>query len=575
MRVQELSGSIQHLDEVLTMSARMAATTGDAAWEARYAKHEPLLDAAIKALIAISPVVFEQELGTETDAANQRLVALEHESFELVRHGQSDAARRLLFSAEYQAQKELYATGWSRTESALRTAVAAEAQDLMHRLASLGALSVAAVLALGLGVLRLGAIRRRMRDQSARERAEVAEAAATVKGQFLANMSHEIRTPMTAILGYADLLSDPTQNPEQQRACAHIIRRNGQHLLSVINDILDLSKIEAGAMTVQRETCSPLQVVHDVLSLMQVRANASGVQLRAEHVLPLPLEIHTDPMRLRQILLNLVGNAIKFTPRGDVVVTVRFAGAEMAFNVRDTGIGMDAEQRSHLFRAFSQVDGSTRRRFGGTGLGLAISKRLALMLGGDIDVTSTPDVGSVFTLRVETGAVDVERLARTPAEVAVVRHGDGAQDARKSIPLAGRILLAEDGLDNQRLVRFHLERAGASVNVVDNGQQALDAVARANLDGEPFDLVLMDMQMPELDGYAATRCLRRDGQRMPIVALTAHAMVGDRERCLAAGCDDHLTKPIDRARLLATCALYLTGSPFAASAHRAGALGAR
>ncbi len=410
-----------------------------------------------------------------------------------------------------------------------------------------------------------------------------AEAATRAKSEFLANMSHEIRTPMTAILGYVDLLEsqiDCCNECEKLASCQirhlnreHLatIRRNGQHLLQIINDILDLSKIEAGKLDVEWQAVSPVAILADVVSLMRVRAEAKELDLKLEFASPMPETILTDPARLRQILLNLVGNAIKFTDTGSVRVVARVDGIGAAkprfiCEVIDTGKGMTEEQVRGLFRPFHQADASTSRKYGGTGLGLAISKRLAGMLKGDITVNSHVGVGSTFVVNIDPGPLADVAFHDRPSEV--VAPPKPASPPRREPSLSGRrILLAEDGIDNQRLIAFLLNKAGAEVTVVENGQQALKTALAAPPDGgdaattgRPFDLILMDMQMPIMDGYQATRRLRAYGYRGPIVALTAHAMAEDRQKCLDAGCDEYLSKPIDRTRLLSTLANLLKTS---------------
>jgi PAS domain S-box-containing protein len=391
---------------------------------------------------------------------------------------------------------------------------------------------------------------------------EAAESANVAKSEFLANMSHEIRTPMTAILGYADLLDgddDPLADPVRAAESIRAIRANANHLLTIINDILDMSKIEAGKMTVERLPTSPALLAAEAASLFQVRATGKGIEVRVEYDTPVPEQITSDRTRLRQILLNLVGNAVKFTEVGHVVIHVSCDPDEgvLRYAVSDTGIGMTPEQRDEIarFDAFSQADGSMARKFGGTGLGLRISSSLARMLGGGIAIESEPGRGSTFTATVSAGDLsDVEML--TPEAAADLGPAGAVLGAS---PVAGidldglRILLAEDGPDNQRLISFYLRKAGAAVTIAGNGRIACERLAEAE---RPFDLVLMDMQMPELDGYAAARTLRHDGHALPIVALTALAMDGDEQKCLAAGCDDYLTKPVDRGRLLATCARW-------------------
>ncbi len=388
---------------------------------------------------------------------------------------------------------------------------------------------------------------------------EAAEAANLAKSQFLANMSHEIRTPLTAILGYVDLIAEgcPGQCAFGTDTLVHYVdtvARNARYLLQLINDILDLSRIEAGRLQVERVRCSVPELLADVESLMRVRAAAKALALTVECHGPVPETIHTDPTRLRQILINLLGNAIKFTETGSVRLTARLLEeAFLEFAVSDTGIGMPPEQLAQLFRPFGQGDDSVHRRFGGSGLGLSISRRLARMLGGAITVESRPGAGSTFRVTVAAGPLKdvrfVEYNARARAEQATPRTA-GAR-------LGGRILLAEDGPDNQRLIALFLRQAGAEVAAVEDGQLAVEAALRARDSGRPFDVILMDMQMPRLDGYEATRRLRQRGYAGPIIALTAHAMAADRVRCLAAGCDDFATKPIERAKLVAIIAAHL------------------
>ena len=388
------------------------------------------------------------------------------------------------------------------------------------------------------------------------EARRVAEEATRTKSEFLANMSHEIRTPMTAILGYTDLLLDRALPEDQRVDCVYTVRRNGDHLLTIINDILDLSKIEAGKMTVEHVACSPIQLVEDVASLLRARAKAKDVELAVHWSGLLPETITTDPTRLRQVLVNLAGNSIKFTERGSVVIDVRCDAPSraMIFEVRDTGIGMTADQIARLFQPFTQADSSTTRRFGGTGLGLTISKHLAGMLGGDIEVESAAGKGSTFRVRVDAGDLAGVRFVERSAQA---NPGPAAPLPTRAGPeLKGRILLADDGRDNQRLIAVVLDRAGASCEVVDDGRKAVDVALAAESAGVPFDLVLMDMHMPVLDGWGAVRELRARGYSRPIVALTANAMQGDRERCIEAGCDDYATKPLDRPKFLATCARF-------------------
>jgi len=395
----------------------------------------------------------------------------------------------------------------------------------------------------------------------ARQQAELASVA---KSEFLANMSHEIRTPMTAILGFNELLATEGNlqgAPPERVNAIHTIRRNGEHLLNLINDILDISKIEAGKLEVETIRCSPTEIVAEVVSLMRVRAETAGLELVLEYDGAIPDTIESDPTRLRQILLNLVGNAIKFTEEGKVRLRTRMLddeeGEKLQFDVIDTGIGMDDDAQAKLFTPFTQADNSTTRRFGGTGLGLSISRQLAEALGGNITLTSTPEVGSTFSLTVATGSLEGIVLHDDPGE-ALQERLQNATEAQATT-LDCHVLVAEDGPDNQALLSFFLKKAGAEVTLAENGKIAAQKALKAEQAGEPFDVILMDMQMPVLDGYGATRALRKRGYKRPIIAITAHAMSGDRQKCIDAGCDDYTTKPIDRRKLVELIAEHSEG----------------
>lgn len=396
---------------------------------------------------------------------------------------------------------------------------------------------------------------------------DAAEAANEAKSQFLANMSHEIRTPLTAILGFAENLLEPLEDLERRWA-AETILRNGEHLLHVINDILDLSKIEAGKLDVELLPVNPMPLIADVMSVLRGRAEAKHLPLRLSWLTPMPDRVFTDSTRLRQVLINLLGNAIKFTSEGYVELQVECVrddapcdDGQLRFHVLDTGIGLTTEQLGKLFQPFTQADGSTTRRFGGTGLGLSISRRLARMLGGDVNVSSELGQGSRFTVSVRTGSlVNVSWTDASSDEIELLtsRRESTTTDEQR---LSGRILLAEDSLDNQRLISLFLQRSGAEVTLVSNGEEAVKLAWHEFRHGKPFGVVLMDMQMPVLDGYEATRRLRSLGYLEPIIALTANAMRGDRQQCIDAGCDDYAVKPIQRAELLRTIARQLFNTP--------------
>ena len=402
---------------------------------------------------------------------------------------------------------------------------------------------------------------------------DAAEAGGRAKSEFLANMSHELRTPLTAILGYADLLYDEcdlSQAPQTSLETIDVIRSNGRHLQELIDDILDLSKIEAGRMTLEKLPVAPAKLTQDVLQLMHLRARDKGLTLKSEFLYPLPDKLATDALRVRQVLVNLVGNAIKFTGVGGVTVAMGYdrAAGSLRFSVTDTGIGMEAEQVERLFAPFTQADTSMSRRFGGTGLGLSISLRLAQMLGGDIRVESQPGIGSTFTLVIAaelypdtvllTGASgDSVPVASSVRDTLLSRPPTVIEATKPTASLSGRILLAEDVPANQKLISFLLQKQGAEVEVVENGRLAVEKALAAQQAGTPFGLILMDIQMPVMDGYAATAALREAGYGGRIVALTAHATGDDRQRCLDSGFDGFAVKPIQKNQLIATCREHL------------------
>ncbi|QDT07355.1 Sensory/regulatory protein RpfC [Rubripirellula lacrimiformis] len=388
---------------------------------------------------------------------------------------------------------------------------------------------------------------RKRQEQRLLESEQAANAANQSKSEFLANMSHEIRTPMAAILGYADVLLGHLKNPDN-RNCVLVMKRNGQHLLELINDILDLSRIEAGKLDIDLESVSLPQLIADVQSLMHVRAEEKKLEFRAEFNTKVPEQIHTDPTRLRQVLINLIGNAIKFTDEGSVVLSVGSRGDRaLQISVRDTGIGMSDEQQERLFKPFSQGDTSVTRSYGGSGLGLAISKRLVGMLGGAIEMESKIDVGSTFTV---TLPIEVDAQVQWVQPDLISRRSEIDDAPTRKRKLTCRVLVVDDRRDVRHISQHFLEKAGATVSTAEDGQQGMDKAIEARGAEQPFDLIVMDMQMPNVDGLQATAQLRSEGIEWPIIALTADAMKGDRDRCLDGGCDDYLSKPIDHEKLV-------------------------
>jgi len=367
---------------------------------------------------------------------------------------------------------------------------------------------------------------------------------------------------LTAILGYTDLLredGDLVRAPQRRLQAIDTITGAGQYLLTVINDVLDLSKIEAGKMTIEQVETPLVKILLEVAALVRPRAAEKGVELRVHLDSPVHERVLSDPTRLRQILMNLAGNAAKFTESGRVTLAAReeqSAGeARLVIEVEDTGPGLTPELASRLFVAFSQADASVTRKHGGTGLGLTICRRLAELMGGSVTLARTaPGQGSCFRLELPlVPAPQAALVASLETPSPVVQPKAPLSAAR----LSGRILVAEDGRDNQRLIALHLSRAGAQVQIAENGRIALEMLEQAEASGQPFDLLLTDMQMPELDGYTLARTLRERGSALAIVALTAHAMADDRQKCVEAGCNDYTTKPIDRNTLIEACARWI------------------
>ena len=362
--------------------------------------------------------------------------------------------------------------------------------------------------------------------------------ATTSKSEFLANMSHEIRTPLGSIIGFADLLAEEgdaldasSTTPGRRREFVEAIHRNGEHLLALVNDVLDLSKIEADRLRLDRTPTDARRLAAEVVDMTR-GTDSSALEIVVEATPSVPALLDLDPVRHRQVLLNLVGNAIKFTDAGSIRITMDWCAETgiLSTTVSDTGIGIKASALERIFQPFRQEDGSTTRRFGGTGLGLAISRRICRLMGGDLVATSAPGEGSTF----------IATSTAHPAKPAM----EGRTET--NVPAGLRVMLAEDGPDNRRLVGHLLGRMGIEVILAENGLEAVEAILG---DRKPVDLVFMDMQMPVMDGWEATRRLRNAGSAIPIVALTANAMPGDREACLEAGCDGYLPKPVRREAL--------------------------
>jgi PAS domain S-box-containing protein len=387
-----------------------------------------------------------------------------------------------------------------------------------------------------------------LREAEALSRAkEAAEFASRAKTEFLANISHEIRTPMATILGLVELIMEDRRIRTHAPDCVadlEMIRRNGAHLVGILEDLLDLSKIEAGKLPLRLAEIAPAALVAEVAASLRARAAAKDLEFAVVYATAVPEAVRTDPVRVRQVLTNLLGNAIKFTDRGSVRLEVALEnGTALRFDVTDTGVGLTESELGRLFEPFYRAGAPAEGERGGTGLGLVISRRLAEMLGGSITVRSRAGTGSTFTLRLPVGPLEAASLvqpASSDGEAQPAAHEPVASERL----LGRRILLVEDNAANRHVTDLRLQLLGAEVEAVTNGQEALDRALAASAAGRAFDTVLMDMQMPVLDGYEATRRLRAAGYRGRILALTAYAMPEDREECLAVGCDAHVSKPI-------------------------------
>jgi PAS domain S-box-containing protein len=401
------------------------------------------------------------------------------------------------------------------------------------------------------------------REEALRVARNQADAASRAKSEFLANMSHEIRTPLTAILGFAELLrDDPTvaADAEGRTQTVDMIRDAGQHLLTVLNDVLDLSKIEAARMTVESIETPLVSILNEVERLTRPASMRKGVAVAMVFATPLPDRVRSDPTRLRQMLLNLVGNAVKFTDVGQVTIIARCderpAGSELIIDVADTGPGMSDEQAASLFQPFEQVDRSVTRRHGGSGLGLVITRRLAALMSGSVTLAETKvGAGSRFRLSIPIEVLPDATFVPSPESASLFETQlPPARAAQPAVTLSARVLVAEDLLDNQKLIQIHLANAGAVVACALNGRIALAMLEEARASGQPFDLLVTDLHMPEMDGYTLVETLRSRGDDIPIVALTARASAEDARECLAIGCDAVSVKPLDSSQFLATCA---------------------
>jgi signal transduction histidine kinase/CheY-like chemotaxis protein len=569
-RLAELRGTIVHLDEVLTMSARMAAATGDRTWEERYRRYEPELDAAIKKMMTLEPGGAAIAASAQTDAANVKLVEMETEAFALVREGRSNDARAVLFSPDYEEQKTLYAQGMEQLLVKVRARLDEGSRQATRRaILSTGGSVVLLGLSMVSWIVVIGTLRRTHAEleQRVEERttaltdanrtlltevserrhvqAELVEArdqaleATRLKAEFLANMSHEIRTPLNGVIGMTGLLLD-TPLTRMQRDFAETIRSSGDALMSVINDVLDFSKVEASKLSLEMLDFDLSDVIEGSVELVAERAFNKGIELIAFIDPALTSRFRGDAGRIRQVITNLVANAVKFTEHGDVVVRalpLRFDETEtlVRIEVKDSGIGIAPDIQARLFQAFTQADGSTTRKFGGTGLGLAISKALVTLMKGEIGVDSEAGKGATFWVTLPLGkpeqdaaeAADVERLAGV------------------------RLLIVDDHTTNRQILLHQTRAWKVTNNEAASGPAALEMLRQAAMNGAPYGIAILDMEMPGMDGLMLARAIKADpaiaGTRL--IVLTSLGQRLDDETMRTAGIEDCLIKPVKKSRL--------------------------
>ncbi len=571
---------IAQLEDRLSTTVRVAAATQDFSLRNEYLSIEQEVGEALREAdhaaraLGMPNYLDLRAAAQDADSVGNSLAQLESKVFTLLLADDVATAKTITQGMAYSDLREQYAHAGTTLDARVDKLV--NQQLTLRYSAVLGlflTLALGALLTARIVVNRI----RRQRDQilslvqSTNLARDDAEMASRAKGAFLATMSHEIRTPLTAIVGFSDILLDPASMKDDRIGAATTIRRNAGHLLAIINDILDMSKIEAGRLDIEAIPCSPIQILQDVELMLSGKAQENQLILRCWSANALPTRIHTDPTRLKQALMNLIGNAIKFTKSGSVrvIAACDANGQRLTFRIEDDGIGMSREQINRLFNPFTQADNSMTRRFGGTGLGLFITKNITERLGGSLALESIPSKGSVFTLTIPTGSLEgvewsylekrespFETLIPALAPTSTTQNPTTSATAiaQTTTPattqapamLSGTVLLVEDGIDNQRLITLILKKNGATVEVAENGEVGLHKALEAWRANKPFDLILMDMQMPVMDGYTAAGELRNQQYPRQIVALTAHALKGEQQQCIDAGCDFCLTKPIEK-----------------------------
>jgi len=466
---------------------------------------------------------------------------LQNKAIDLILDGKNDTAYKIIVNKIIPLQDKMM----ERLTSLLNT-VRVVTDDHIANLEKASKYSSSLIISLGAlafilgGLIAIFVTRKIVRtEKNLLIQSHLAEQANHAKSMFLANMSHEIRSPLTAILGFSKSMLTKSLPQNKQQEFTRDIVRNSEHLYQIINDILDVSKIETGQLEIEIIHANLPQIFVELESIAGIPAQNKGLQFNINYQFPIPEFINTDPTRLKQILVNLANNAMKFTDNGSIDINISYSldSRKMIFEVHDTGIGMSADQLKNIFDEFSQADSSTTRKYGGTGLGLSISRKLAKRLGGELACISKQGKGSTFSFSIDTGLTDKHSLLESKDQI---KFDFNSKEHEPNLSLQGHILLAEDTIDNQRLIEMYVTDIGATLTIVDNGLQAVEKCS-----SKAYDLILMDMQMPIMGGIEATKKIREENIKTPIVFLTANVMKSDIEKCLAAGANDALTKPID------------------------------
>jgi signal transduction histidine kinase/CheY-like chemotaxis protein len=561
--LRELRSTILHSGEALSMSAGMAGATGDLLWEERYRANESALREAVERASQLSERAGDQLPVAARDGAEIALGRIDAYSREL--------SQSPFPAAAYAEMKEKYDKGVRKIDQHLErisqsTLNAAAAEGLHQGLLLLGLIPAL----IGAWIYMLRALHSN-HQQFVSHQHHLLEASEE-RDQFLSRMSHSIRSPLTSVLGYTDLLMDTDPPREERDEYLGVIRRNGENVLTILGDLLDLYQLKSRKVAFERIEICPFDILYEVSRFTREQVEERSLEFVTECEGKIPSKIETDLERVRQILVTLVSNAIQFTESGRIRIGIRLVPVEnsdrhlLEFKVTDTGRGMTSQQADRAFDAYSGGGKDPRSRTGGTGLGLAIARELARGLGGDLTLESSLGQGTSVTFTIDVGTLERVPLIEAPEGFQPRERGPAPPKPAKSTKpaefelitgLSGRLLLAEDTADVRAFLESVLRKAGLEVETAEDGEVAFEKAIAAWEMGQPFDAVLMDMQMPVLNGFDATAKLRGKGYQGPIIAITSHALKGDRELCIEAGCDAYTTKPIDRQHLLRTIAEHL------------------